>query len=163
MHVIAAKAVCFREALLPEFGDYQRQIVANAKVLADTLQAAGFRLVSGGTDTHLLLVDVASRGLTGKQAEKSLEQAGITVNKNAIPFDTHPPMVASGIRIGTPAVTTRGLKEPEIRQVGQWISTVLGDPENESIIRRVRGEVEELTEKFPLYENRRTAVAQRSV
>ena len=163
MHVIAAKAVCFREALLPEFGDYQRQIVANAKVLADTLQAAGFRLVSGGTDTHLLLVDVASRGLTGKQAEKSLEQAGITVNKNAIPFDTHPPMVASGIRIGTPAVTTRGLKEQEIRQVGQWISTVLGDPENESIIRRVRGEVEELTEKFPLYENRRTAVAQRSV
>ena len=162
MHVIAAKAVCFREALHPEFRDYQRQIVANAKVLAETLQAAGFRLVSGGTDTHLLLVDVASRGLTGKQAEKSLEQAGITVNKNAIPFDTNPPMVASGIRIGTPAVTTRGLKEAEIRQVGQWISSVLGEPENETLIRRVRGEVEELTEKFPLYENRRAQVAERS-
>lgn len=158
MHVIAAKAVCFREALLPDFLNYQQQIVTNAKVLADTLQAAGFRLVSGGTDTHLLLVDVASRGITGKKAEKSLEQAGITVNKNAIPFDVNPPMVASGIRIGTPAITTRNLKEPDIRMVGQWISTVLGDPENESVIQNVRSKVEDLTKRFPLYENRRNAI-----
>lgn len=158
MHVIAAKAVCFREALLPDFRNYQQQIVTNAKVLADTLQAAGFRLVSGGTDTHLLLIDVASRGITGKEAEKSLERAGITVNKNAIPFDTNPPMVASGIRIGTPAITTRNLKEPDIRKVGQWISTVLGSPENESVIRNIRSKVEELTKRFPLYENRRNPI-----
>ena len=162
MHVIAAKAVCFREAQTPDFREYQRQIVANAKALAETLSEAGFRLVSGGTDNHLLLVDVFSRGITGKQAEKTLEAAGITVNKNAIPFDTNPPMVASGIRIGTPAVTTRSLKEPEIRQVGRWIAAVLAEPETESVICRVRREVEELCEKFPLYENRRVPQVPRS-
>jgi len=117
MHVIAAKAVCFQEALQPEFREYQRQIVANAKAVAETLAAEGFRIVSGGTDTHLMLVDVFSRQVTGKQAQETLERAGITVNKNAIPFDTNPPAVASGIRVGTPAVTTRGMKEPEMRQI----------------------------------------------
>ncbi len=162
MHIIAAKAVCFKEALQPEFAEYQRQIVLNAKALAETLSEAGFRLVSGGTDNHLLCVDVASRGLTGKVAEKSLELAGITVNKNAIPFDKNPPMVASGIRIGTPAVTTRGLKEAEIRQVGKWIAEVLASPEDEAVQRRIRGEVEELCEKFSLYEARRVPLASRS-
>jgi len=155
MHVIAAKAVCFHEALQPEFREYQRQIVANAAVLADTLAAEGFRIVSGGTDNHLMLVDVFSKGVTGKQAEHALEQAGITVNKNAIPFDTNPPMTASGIRVGTPAVTTRGLKEPEMRRIGGWIGEVLNNLENESVLKRVRGEVEELTDQFPLYESRR--------
>ena len=117
MHVIAAKAVCFQEALQPEFREYQKQIVANAKAVAETLAAEGFRIVSGGTDTHLMLVDVFSRQVTGKQAQETLERAGITVNKNAIPFDTNPPAVASGIRVGTPAVTTRGMKEPEMRQI----------------------------------------------
>ena len=163
MHVIAAKAVCFREAQTPDFREYQRQVVANAKALAETLAEAGFRLVSGGTDNHLLLVDVFSRGITGKQAEKALEAAGITVNKNAIPFDTKPPMVASGIRIGTPAVTTRGLKEPEMRRLGRWIAAVLAEPENESVLRRVRGEIAELTEKFPLYDALRVRLPSRSV
>jgi len=157
MHVIAAKAVCFQEALQPEFREYQKQIVANAKALAETLAAEGFRIVSGGTDTHLMLVDVFSRNITGKQAEKALERAGITVNKNAIPFDVNPPMVASGIRIGTPAVTTRGMKEMEMRRIGKWIGEVLNDLENESVQERVRGEVEALTERFPLYESRRVA------
>jgi glycine hydroxymethyltransferase len=158
MHVIAAKAVCFHEALQPEFREYQRQIVANASVLADELAAHGFRIVSGGTDNHLMLVDVFSKGVTGKQAERALEQAAITVNKNAIPFDTNPPMTASGIRIGTPAVTTRGLKEPEMRRIGQWIGEVLHNLENESVLNRVRREVEDLTEQFPLYESRRAEV-----
>ncbi len=158
MHVIAAKAVCFHEALQPEFREYQKQIVANAKTLAETLAAEGFRIVSGGTDTHLMLVDVFSRKSTGKQAEQALERAGITVNKNAIPFDTNPPMTASGIRIGTPAVTTRGMKEPEMRRIGRWIAEVLNNLENESVVKRVRSEVEALTEQFPLYETRRAAV-----
>ncbi len=161
MHVIAAKAVCFQEALQPEFRDYQKQIVANAKALAETLASEGFRIVSGGTDTHLMLVDVFSRQVTGKQAQEALERAGITVNKNAIPFDTQPPMTASGIRVGTPAITTRGMKEPEMRRTGRWIAEVLNNLENESVLRRVRSEVETLTEKFPLYENRRAAVAGR--
>ncbi len=159
MHVIAAKAVCFLEALQPEFKLYQQQIVANARALAETLAAEGFRIVSGGTDTHLMLVDVFSRKVTGKQAEVILERAGITVNKNAIPFDTNPPMVASGIRVGTPAVTTRGMKESEMRRIGQWIAEVLKNLDNESVAKRVRGEVEALTERFPLYENRRASVA----
>ena len=163
MHVIAAKAVCFREAQTPDFREYQRQVVANAKALAETLAEAGFRLVSGGTDNHLLLVDVFSRDITGKQAEKALEAAGITVNKNAIPFDTKPPMVASGIRIGTPAVTTRGLKEPEMRRLGRWIAAVLAEPETESVLRRVRGEIAELTEKFPLYDALRVPLSSRSM
>ena len=119
MHIIAAKAVCFKEAATPEFAAYQRQIVANAKRLAANLAAAGFRLVSGGTDNHLMLVDVFSKGVTGKVAEAALDKAGITVNKNAIPFDQNPPMVASGIRLGTPAVTTRGMREPEMDLIAE--------------------------------------------
>jgi glycine hydroxymethyltransferase len=158
MHVIAAKAVCFQEALQPEFQEYQKQIVLNAKVLAEALAAEGFRIVSGGTDTHLMLVDVFSRQVTGKQAEQALERAGITVNKNAIPFDTNPPAIASGIRVGTPAVTSRGLQEPQMELIAHWISEVLNNLEDESVLKRVRSEVEALTEKFPLYENRRVAV-----
>jgi glycine hydroxymethyltransferase len=154
MHVIAAKAVCFHEALQPEFRDYQKQILANAQAMAETLAGEGFRIVSGGTDTHLMLVDVFCRKVTGKQAEQALERAGITVNKNAIPFDTNPPMTASGIRIGTPAVTSRGMKEPEMRRIGRWIAEVLNNLVDESLQKRVRGEVEALTEQFPLYENR---------
>jgi glycine hydroxymethyltransferase len=159
MHVIAAKAVCFQEALQPEFRDYQKQIVLNAKVLAEALADRGFRIVSGGTDTHLMLVDVFSRKVTGKQAEQALEHAGITVNKNAIPFDTNPPAIASGIRVGTPAVTSRGMQEPQMELIAHWISEVLNNLEDESVLKRVRSEVEALTEKFPLYENRRVAVA----
>jgi glycine hydroxymethyltransferase len=155
MHVIAAKAVALREALEPAFQEYQQQIIVNARVLAETLAAAGFRIVSGGTDTHLMLVDVFSRKVTGKQAEQALDRARITVNKNAIPFDTNPPMTASGIRVGTPAVTTRGLKEQEMRLIGGWIADVLNHLEDESVIGRVRGEVESLTARFPLYETRR--------
>jgi glycine hydroxymethyltransferase len=162
MHIIAAKAVCFQEALQPEFREYQRQIIANAKTIAEALAADGFRIVSGGTDNHLMLVDVFSKKVTGKQAQETLERAGITVNKNAIPFDTNPPAVASGIRIGTPAVTTRGMKEPEMQRIAGWISEVLHNLENESIIHRVRGEVEALTEEFPLYETR-LARAKKSV
>jgi len=158
MHVIAAKAVCFQEALQPEFADYQKQIVLNAKVLAQALADRGFRIVSGGTDTHLMLVDVFSRKVTGKQAEQALERAGITVNKNAIPFDTNPPAIASGIRVGTPAVTSRGMQEPQMELIAHWISEVLNNLESEAVIARVRSEVEALTEKFPLYENRRVAV-----
>jgi len=162
MHVIAAKAVCFQEALQPEFREYQKQIVANAKAVAETLAAEGFRIVSGGTDTHLMLVDVFSKQVTGRQAQDTLERAGITVNKNAIPFDTNLPAVASGIRVGTPAVTTRGMKEPEMRQIAHWIAEVLNHLADESIVKRVRSQVELLTEKFPLYENRRVAVGTKS-
>jgi glycine hydroxymethyltransferase len=162
MHVIAAKAVCFQEALQPEFREYQKQIVANATAVAETLAAEGFRIVSGGTDTHLMLVDVFSKQVTGKQAQETLERAGITVNKNAIPFDTNPPAVASGIRVGTPAVTTRGMKEPEMRQIARWIAEVLNHLADESTVKRVRSQVELLTEKFPLYENRRVAVGTKS-
>jgi glycine hydroxymethyltransferase len=159
MHVIAAKAVCFQEALQPEFRAYQKQIVLNARRLADALAGKGFRIVSGGTDTHLMLVDVFSNKVTGKQAEKALHKAGITVNKNVIPFDVNPPMVASGIRIGTPAVTTRGLKEPQMDLIAHWIAEVLYHVEDESLQQRIHSEVEALTEKFPLYESRRlTAV-----
>ena len=128
VHMIAAKAVCFHEAMQPEFKDYARQIVANAKVLAETLAAEGFRIISGGTDTHLMLVDVFSKGMLGSEAEKALGEAGITVNKNAIPFDTNPPMKPSGIRIGTPALTTRGMKEDEMRQIGRWIAAGAQQP-----------------------------------
>jgi glycine hydroxymethyltransferase len=151
MHVIAAKAVCFKEAQRPEFADYQRQIVANAKRLAEGLAAAGFRLVSGGTDTHLMLVDVVPRGLTGKVAEAALGRAAITVNKNAIPFDRHPPMVASGIRIGTPAVTTRGMREPEMDLIADLIARALRAPDDERQLSVVKAEVESLCRRFPLY------------
>jgi glycine hydroxymethyltransferase len=154
MHVIAAKAVCFKEALEAGYKDYQRQVIANAQALADELAAAGFRIVSGGTDNHLMLVDVFVRGLTGAQAERALERAAITVNKNAIPFDTQPPMKASGVRIGTPALTTRGMKEGEMRQIASFISEVLADHENESVQGKVREKVKELCEQFPIYEKR---------
>jgi glycine hydroxymethyltransferase len=149
MHVIAAKAVAFGEALQPAFKAYAAQIIANAKTLAAVLTGRGFRLVSGGTDTHLLLVDVASRGVTGKAAEAALDAAGITVNKNMIPYDTRAPLDPSGIRIGTPALTTRGLKEPEMKQVGGWIAEVLTAPDDESVRRRIHGQVRELCAQFP--------------
>ena len=151
MHIIAAKAVCFREALEPDFADYQRQLVANAKRLAAGLSSAGFRLVSGGTDNHLMLVDVFSRGLTGKVAEAALGKAAITVNKNAIPFDQNPPMVASGIRVGTPAITSRGMREPEMDIVADLIARALSTPDDDAALAAVKSEVEALCRKFPLY------------
>jgi glycine hydroxymethyltransferase len=151
VHVIAAKAVCFKEAAEPAFAAYQRQIVANAKRLAEVLSASGLRLVSGGTDNHLMLVDVFSKGLTGKVAEAALGKAGITVNKNSIPFDRNPPMVASGIRIGTPAVTTRGMREGEMELVGDLITRALKAPEDDRALAIIRVEVEALCRKFPLY------------
>jgi len=151
MHVIAAKAVCLKEALEPDFVDYQKQIVVNARRLATNLSAAGFRLVSGGTDNHLMLVDVFSKGLTGKVAEAALGKAGITVNKNAIPFDQNPPMVASGIRIGTPAITSRGMGEMEMDTIAGLIARALATPDDEAALRTIREEVEALCRKFPLY------------
>jgi glycine hydroxymethyltransferase len=155
MHIIAAKAVCFREALQPEFRDYARQVISNAKVLAETLAGEGFRIISGGTDTHLMLVDVFSQGMLGSEAEKALGDAAITVNKNAIPFDTNPPMKPSGIRIGTPALTTRGMKEREMKQVGRWVAEGLNNRNDASTLGRIRREVLELADAFPLYAERR--------
>jgi len=151
MHIIAAKAVCLKEAGEPAFADYQQQIVTNAKRLAEVLSSAGFRLVSGGTDNHLMLVDVFSKGITGKAAEAALGKAAVTVNTNAIPFDTNPPMVASGIRIGTPAVTTRGMREAEMEIVGELIARALRTPDDEGALAMIRAEVEKLCRKFPLY------------
>jgi glycine hydroxymethyltransferase len=156
MHVIAAKAVCLKEAMEPGFVEYQQQIVANAKRLAAGLSAAGFRLVSGGTDNHLMLVDVFSKGLTGKVAEAALGKAGITVNKNAIPFDKNPPMVASGIRIGTPAVTSRGMREPEMDAIAGFIARALAAPDDDAALGAVRTEVEALCRRFPLYPERQS-------
>ena len=155
VHIIAAKAVCFREAMQPEFREYARQIVANAKALAETLADEGFRIISGGTDTHLMLVDVFSKGMLGSEAEKALGEAGITVNKNAIPFDTNPPLKPSGIRIGTPALTTRGMKEAEMRQIGHWIAQALLHRNETAVSARVRQQVLALSEAFPLYPERR--------
>ena len=155
VHIIAAKAVCFHEAMQPAFRDYARQIVANAKVLAESLAAEGFRIISGGTDTHLMLVDVFSKGMLGSEAEKALGEAGITVNKNAIPFDTNPPLKPSGIRIGSPAVTTRGMKEPEMRQIGHWIAEALHHRTEAAVLGKIRKEVLQLAEAFPLYAERR--------
>ncbi len=149
MHVIAAKAVGFGEALRPEFRGHAAQVVSNAKTLAHELQRLGFRLVSGGTDNHLLLVDVASRGVTGKAAEEALDRAGITVNKNKIPFDARPPLDPSGIRLGTPALTTRGMREAEMRTIAGWIGEVLAAAEDKAVQERVRGKVRELAEQFP--------------
>jgi glycine hydroxymethyltransferase len=154
MHVIAAKAVAFKEALAPEFREYQRQIVANAKALAEAMIGQGFRLVSGGTDTHVMLVDVAVKGLTGKAAEVALDKAGLTVNKNAIPFDTKSPMITSGIRLGTPALTTRGMREAEMRTVAALIAEVLTDVEDAERHARVAGKVRDLCSSFPLYPER---------
>jgi glycine hydroxymethyltransferase len=155
MHIIAAKAICFQEALQPEFRDYAKQVVANAKVLAETLAAEGFRIISGGTDTHVMLIDVFSKGMLGSEAEKALGEAGITVNKNAIPFDVNPPMKPSGIRVGTPALTTRGMKEAEMRQVGRWIAEALLQRTDAAVLARVRKQVLDLCEAFPLYAERR--------
>jgi glycine hydroxymethyltransferase len=151
MHIVAAKAVAFKEALQPEFAEYARQTVANAKVLADALAAGGFRIISGGTDTHLMLVDVFQKGILGSEAEHTLGHAGITVNKNAIPYDTNPPMKPSGIRIGTPALTTRGMKEPEMQVIAGWIVAALEYRTDEARLARIRGEVLEMAERFPLY------------
>jgi glycine hydroxymethyltransferase len=156
VHIIAAKAVCFLEASQPSFRDYARQIVANAKVMAETLAADGYRIVSGGTDTHLMLVDVFAKGMFGSDAEKALGEAGITVNKNAIPFDANPPMKPSGIRIGTPAVTTRGMKEAEMRQISHWIAEVLDHRTDAAVLAKIRKQVLGMAEEFPLYAERRT-------
>jgi len=155
VHIVAAKAVCFLEAMQPGFRDYARQIVANAKVMAEALAAEGFRIISGGTDTHLMLVDVFSKGMLGSEAEKALGEAAITVNKNAIPFDTNPPMKPSGIRIGSPAMTTRGMKEPEMRQIGHWIAEALHHRTDAVVLAKIRKQVMELAEEFPLYAERR--------
>jgi glycine hydroxymethyltransferase len=155
VHIIAAKAICFHEAMQPEFREYARQVVANAKVLAETLAAEGFRIISGGTDTHVMLIDVFSKGMLGSEAEKALGEAGITVNKNAIPFDVNPPLKPSGIRIGSPALTTRGMKEGEMRQVGRWIAEALLQRNDGAVLGRIRKEVLGLCEAFPLYAERR--------
>jgi glycine hydroxymethyltransferase len=152
MHIVAAKAVAFHEALQPEFSQYTAQIVANAKVLAEAIADRGFRIISGGTETHILLIDVFQKGLLGSEAEQALGQAGITVNKNAIPYDTNPPMKPSGIRIGTPALTTRGMKEPEMRVIAAWIVRALEHRNDAAELNRVRGQVLELAQQFPLYD-----------
>jgi glycine hydroxymethyltransferase len=155
VHIIAAKAVCFLEASQPSFRDYARQVVANAKVMAETLAADGYRIVSRGTDTHLMLVDVFAKGMLGSEAEKALGEAGITVNKNAIPFDVNPPMKPSGIRIGTPAVTTRGMKEAEMRQISHWIAEALDHRTDAAVLVKIRKQVLGMAEEFPLYAERR--------
>jgi glycine hydroxymethyltransferase len=151
MHVIAAKAVCFKEAMSEEFRAYQRQVVANARALASRLMARGYDVVSGGTDTHLFLVDLSKRGLTGKDAEKALERAGMTVNKNTVPFDEKSPFVTSGFRVGTPALTTRGMREPEMETLGGLMASVLDDMANETVIAQTREATAELARRFPLY------------
>jgi glycine hydroxymethyltransferase len=152
MHIIAAKAVAFREALDPSFAAYAAQTVANARTLAAALADKGFRIISGGTDTHLMLIDVFEKGMLGSEAEYALGEAGITVNKNAIPYDTNPPMKPSGIRIGTPALTTRGMKEPEMLLIAGWIASALERRNDAGALSKIRGEVNELAERFPLYD-----------
>ncbi len=159
VHIVAAKAVAFGEVLRPEFKTYAAQVVANAKVLAASLQEAGFRIVSGGTDNHLMLVDVFEKGILGSEAEVALGKAGITVNKNAIPYDTNPPLKPSGIRIGTPALTTRGMKEAEMRQIAVWIRKALEQRNDDAALEKIRGAVAELANRFPLYAWRRAPVA----
>src|ERR1700689_5211399 len=158
MHIVAAKAVAFGEALRPEFKTYAAQTVANARVLAAALQEAGFRIISGGTDNHLMLVDVFEKGILGSEAELALGKAGITVNKNSIPWDTNPPLKPSGIGGGTPALTTRGMKEPEMRLIGAWISQELEQRNDDAALDKIRGEVAELANRFPLYAWRRASV-----
>jgi glycine hydroxymethyltransferase len=158
MHIIAAKAVCFREALEPAFKDYAHQVVANARVLARKIMDEGFRVITGGTDTHLMLIDVFAQGILGSEAENALGQAGITVNKNAIPFDSNPPLKPSGIRIGTPALTTRGMKEKEMVQTGAWIVEALRNHKDAQTLTRIRKQVLELAEAFPLYPELRATV-----
>jgi glycine hydroxymethyltransferase len=155
VHIVAAKAVCFLEAMQPSFKDYARRVVANAKALAETMQQEGFRVISGGTDTHLMLVDVFSAGMLGSEAEKALGEAAITVNKNAIPFDTNPPMKPSGIRLGSPACTTRGMNEVDFRQIGRWIADALRHRAEPDYLARIRRQVKELADAHPLYPERR--------
>jgi glycine hydroxymethyltransferase len=157
MHVIAAKAVAFKEALAPDFKDYQKQVLANAQALAKALVGEGFRLVSGGTDNHLILIDVFAKGITGKAAEKALDHAGITVNKNTIPYDTNSPMTASGIRIGTPALTTRGMKEADMETIARLIARALAKPDDPANLAAVKADVAKLCERFPLYAARLAA------
>jgi glycine hydroxymethyltransferase len=159
MHIVAAKAVAFGEALRPEFKTYAAQTVANAKTLALALQEAGFRIISGGTDNHLMLVDVFEKGILGSEAELALGNAGITVNKNSIPYDANPPLKPSGIRVGTPALTTRGMKEPEMRLIAAWITRALDKRNDDAALDRIRDEVAELANRFPLYAWRRAPVA----
>jgi glycine hydroxymethyltransferase len=151
MHVIAAKAVAFNEALQPSFKSYARQIKANAKAMAEALTAFGFQIVSGGTDNHLMLTDLRNKGINGKQAQLTLDEANITTNKNSVPYDTESPLLTSGIRLGAPALTTRGFKEGEFKQVAKWINDVISSPNSESVRQKVKGEISELTKKFPLY------------
>jgi glycine hydroxymethyltransferase len=158
VHIMAAKAVCFLEAMTPEFVEYQKQVLANARALAETLAAAGWRVVAGGTDTHVMLVDVFSKGVRGREAEQALERANITVNKNAIPFDVNPPLNPSGIRLGSPAVTTRGFREPEMREVAGLIADVLSHISDDGVIAAVRQKVAGLTARFPLYQWKMAAV-----
>ncbi len=152
MHIIAAKAVAFNEALQPEFATYAQQVVTNAKVLAEAMAGQGYRIISGGTDTHVMLIDVFQKGMLGSEAEHALGEAGITVNKNAIPYDTNPPMKPSGIRIGTPALTTRGMKQPEMRVIAGWIAEALEHRSDAAKLQQIRSQVTELAEKFPLYD-----------
>jgi glycine hydroxymethyltransferase len=154
VHIIAAKAVCFKEAMEPSFADYQRQVAANAKAMAGALARHGFRIVSGGTDNHLFLIEVHSRGITGSEAEKALDRAGITVNKNSIPFDPLPPMKAGGIRLGSPSVTSRGMKEPEMELIANGVAEVLTHIGDAAVERKVRKQVAELAARFPIYEAR---------
>jgi len=159
VHIVAAKAVAFAEALRPEFRTYSAQIIANAQALSAALQEAGYRLVSGGTDNHLMLIDVFEKGILGSEAELALGKAGITVNKNSIPWDVNPPLKPSGIRVGTPAMTTRGMKEPEMRQIAAWIVRALEMRNDDASLQRIRGEVAELCNQFPLYAWKRTPAA----
>jgi glycine hydroxymethyltransferase len=162
VHTIAAKAVCFAEAMEPGFREYQQQVVANAKALAASVAKQGFRIVTGGTDNHLFLVELHSRGLTGADAEKALDRAGITVNKNAIPFDPLPPMKAGGIRLGTPSITTRGMLEPVMHQIGAWIAEVLANMGDAATEQKIRKQVAELAARFPIYESRTKASSSRA-
>ena len=159
VHTIAAKAVCLKEAFEPSFREYQVQVVANAKAMAAAVAARGFRIVAGGTDNHLFLIELHSRGITGRDAEQALDRAGITVNKNAIPYDPFPPMKAGGIRLGSPSVTTRGMREPEMGMIGGWIADVLSRLSDANVEQRVRAQVAELAARFPIYENRLRAAA----
>jgi glycine hydroxymethyltransferase len=153
MHVIAAKAVAFGEALKPEFRTYTEHIVNNAQIMADEFHKLGYDLVSGGTDTHVLLIDLSNKNITGKLAENILGKAGITLNKNMVPFDTKSPFVTSGIRVGTPAITTRGMGETEMRQIVNWIDKIITDSDNEKILSNILSDVNELCSKFPIYKH----------
>jgi len=154
VHTIAAKAVCLKEAMEPGFQQYQRQVAANAKAMANSVAKQGFRIVTGGTDNHLFLIEVHPRGITGSDAEKALDRAGITVNKNSIPFDPLPPMKAGGIRLGSPSVTTRGMREPEMELIGAWVAEILSHIGDAAVEQKVRKQVAELAGRFPIYESR---------